>query len=173
MGIPQAILTVPILATFVIYLAHFVVLYRLRVSTTKTQVATSAVVAMSVQFTVAKAVWDGLIKDHLGFNRTAKGGAGKKPREFQAFWEAILAGLLVAAAFAVWSTNWHRVLELDLYAAVLAVQSLPFLAAVGVALLEGSRLNELALWSRLHQRLVGALPALGALSSPRRNRVMP
>ena len=50
---------------------------------------------------VARAVGDGLIKDHLPFARTAKGGRGKKPGEFQAFWETVLGGLLVLGA-ALW-----------------------------------------------------------------------
>ncbi len=51
--------------------------------------------AMSVQWTVARAVGFGLIKDHLPFVRTSKGGL-RRSTDFHAFWEAVLAGLLIA-----------------------------------------------------------------------------
>ena len=43
--------------------------------------------------------------------------------------------------------------EIDLFALVLAVQSLPFLASVALAALEGSRVNDFAFWHGLEARL--------------------
>jgi len=73
--------------------------------------------------------------------------------DFQAFWEAVIGGLLVASAIFLHATNWELVREIDLFALALAVQSLPFLASVALAVLEGSRLNNFAFWHGLEARL--------------------
>jgi cellulose synthase/poly-beta-1,6-N-acetylglucosamine synthase-like glycosyltransferase len=151
-AIPDRILTIPIMAIFAVTLIHFVSLYLLRVSIPGTQMFGSVFAAMSVQWTIARAVAFGLVKDHLPFVRTAKGGWGGKGEDFPAFWEAVIGALLIASAIYLHATNWERVREIDLYALVLAVQSLPFLAAVALAALEGSRLNDLAFWRGLEAR---------------------
>jgi exo-beta-1,3-glucanase (GH17 family)/cellulose synthase/poly-beta-1,6-N-acetylglucosamine synthase-like glycosyltransferase len=145
-AIPDKILTVPILSAFVVTLAHFVLLYRRRVKIPRAQMAGAVIAAMSVQWTVARAVACGLWKESLPFMRTAKGGMTRKGPDFPAFWEAILAMLLLTGAVAVVTTNYKQIHEVNIFAAVLAVQSLPFLAAVGMAALDGSRFNELAYW---------------------------
>ena len=157
-AIPDKILTIPIIAAFAVSLVHFITLYRLRVPIRKRQTASAMVAAMSVQWTVARAVGDGLIKDHLPFARTAKGGRGKKPREFQAFWEALVGGLLVAGAGLLIATNTKQIHEITIFAAVLLLQSLPFLSAAGMAAIEGSRLNEFAYWKALENRLLVLWP---------------
>jgi exo-beta-1,3-glucanase (GH17 family)/cellulose synthase/poly-beta-1,6-N-acetylglucosamine synthase-like glycosyltransferase len=148
-AIPDKVLTVPILAAFVVSMVHFVALYRLRVAIPGGQTFGAVFAAMSVQWTVARAVASGLVKDHLPFVRTAKGGAAKRSADFPAFWEAVIAGLLIASAIFLHATNWERVREIDLFALVLVVQSLPFLASVALAVLESSRANDLAAWRRL------------------------
>src|SRR6185369_12177312 len=74
-AIPDKILTLPIIAAFAVSVAHFVALYRLRVPIPVGQTIAAAFAAMALQWTVARAIGDGLIKDHLPFARTAKGGA--------------------------------------------------------------------------------------------------
>jgi cellulose synthase/poly-beta-1,6-N-acetylglucosamine synthase-like glycosyltransferase/exo-beta-1,3-glucanase (GH17 family) len=158
-AIPDRILTVPILASFALSLLHFLAVYRLRVSIRPGQMLGSMVAAMSVQWTVAKAVCDGLIKDHLPFVRTAKGGGGRRRGyEFQAFWEAVLGGLLIAGAILLIATNEQHVREIYIFAGVLMVQSLPFLSAVVIAVGESSRLNDFAFWRGLEGRLGELLP---------------
>jgi hypothetical protein len=56
------------------------------------------------------------------------------------------------------STNNKQIVELNILAAVLVVQSLPFAAAVAIAALEGSRLNEFAYWRRVEAKVVETLP---------------
>jgi hypothetical protein len=150
-AVPDRILTVPIIAAFVISMAHFVTLYRMRVNIGAGQMAISAIAAMSVQWTVARAVAMGMIKDHLPFVRTDKGGAGKARigADFHAFWESILAGLLILGAVILVQTNIKEVREINIFAAVLIIQSLPFIAAVAIALLERSRLNDFATWREI------------------------
>jgi exo-beta-1,3-glucanase (GH17 family)/glycosyltransferase involved in cell wall biosynthesis len=152
-AVPDRILTVPIIASFAVSLVHFIALYRLRVRGGKGQLAASVFAAMSVQWTVARAVGFGLIKDHLPFVRTAKGGL-RRSTDFHAFWEAVMAGLLILGALVLHATNIKEVREIDIFAVVLLVQSLPFIAAVGMAVFERTRLNDFAYLHRLEGRVV-------------------
>ena len=58
-AIPDKILTLPIIASFVVSLVHFVVLYRLRVPVKWGQMLGAMIAAMSVQWTVSRAVANG------------------------------------------------------------------------------------------------------------------
>src|SRR4029453_9156196 len=94
----------------------------------------------------------GLIKERLPFLRTAKGGSVRATC-FAAFWEGILAALLVLSAVILVATNRFDIREINLFALVLVVQSLPFMAALTIAALETSRANEFAAWRSLETRL--------------------
>jgi hypothetical protein len=168
-GIPDKILTIPIFVTFGVAVAHFFWLYRLRVRISHGQMLGAVFAAMGLQWTVARAVGFGLIKDGLPFVRTAKGGPARRSADFPAFWEALIGGLLVASAVYLHATNWDLVREIDLFALALGIQSLPFLAAVALAVLEGSRLNNFAFWQGLEARLGQMLtrrPAETTISAP-------
>jgi exo-beta-1,3-glucanase (GH17 family)/cellulose synthase/poly-beta-1,6-N-acetylglucosamine synthase-like glycosyltransferase len=146
-AIPDRILTLPIIAAFVVSLLHFVILYRLRVPVKWGQMLGAMVAAMSVQWTVSRAVANGLITEHLAFARTSKGGLSRMSIEFQAFWEALIGVLLlVGAAVLVVTNSFKEVREIYIFAAVLVLESLPFLSAVAIAILEGSRINSFAFW---------------------------
>ena len=121
--------------------------------------------AMSVQWTVARAVGVGVCQGHLPFMRTAKGGMTRKGPDFPAFWEAVLAALLLIGAVIVLATNYKQIHEINIFALVLVVQSLPFLAAVAIAALEGSRFNEFAYWRRVEAKIAGALPGSAAAAA--------
>ena len=151
-AVPDRILTLPIIASFTVSLMHFVTLYRLRVRSGSGQLTGSVFAAMSVQWTVARAVGFGLIKDHLPFVRTSKGGL-RRSTDFHAFWEAVLAGLLILGAVVLVATNIKGVREINIFAVVLLVQSLPFLAAVALALIERTPLNDFAYWRTLEARV--------------------
>jgi exo-beta-1,3-glucanase (GH17 family)/cellulose synthase/poly-beta-1,6-N-acetylglucosamine synthase-like glycosyltransferase len=151
-AVPDRILTIPILAAFAVSFAHFVTLYRLRVRTSTGGMLGSVFAAMSVQWTVARAVGFGLIKDHLPFVRTAKGGQ-RREGDFHAFWEAVLAGLLISGAAILLATNYKEIHEINIFAFVLLVQSLPFVAAVGLAVVERTRLNEFGYWRTIDARV--------------------
>jgi hypothetical protein len=47
---------------------------------------------------------------------------------------------------------------------VLVVQSLPFAATVGLAALDGSRINDFAFWRGVEARLMALLPQRGAVA---------
>ena len=163
-AIPDKILTIPILAAFVVTLAHFISLYRLRVAVPPAQMVGAVIAAMSVQWTVARAVGCGVWKETLPFMRTAKGGATSKGADFPAFWEAVLGALLLIGAVVVVATNYKQIRELNIFAAVLVVQSLPFLAAVAMAVLEGSRFNEFAYWRSVEAKVAVQLPQPAAVA---------
>jgi exo-beta-1,3-glucanase (GH17 family)/cellulose synthase/poly-beta-1,6-N-acetylglucosamine synthase-like glycosyltransferase len=148
-AVPEAVLTVPVLATFAVTLLHFMLLYRVRVQAPLLASIGAAMSAMALQFTVSRAVAEGVIRDGLPFMRTAKGGSSGPAQAFPAFWEGMLGGLLLLGALTLYLTNVNQVREISIFSAVLLVQSLPFLAAVGLALIERSPLNELATWRRL------------------------
>jgi len=147
-AVPEAVLTLPVLATFAVMLLHFMVLYRTRVRAPIFASLGAALSAMALQLTVGRAVADGVIRDELPFVRTAKGGASRWSQSFPAFWEAVLGSLLVIGSLTLHLTNEQRVHEISIFSAVLLVQSLPFLAAVGIALIERSPLNAFATWRR-------------------------
>ena len=154
-AVPDRILTVPIVAAFAVSMAHFVTLYRLRVKTGHGQMWIAAIAAMSVQWTVARAVAIGMVKDHLPFVRTAKGGkiGGRRHTDFHAFWEAVLAALLIGGAVVLVVTNIKEVHEINIFAGVLVIQSLPFISAVVIALIERSKLNDFATWAAINTSL--------------------
>jgi hypothetical protein len=162
-AIPDKILTLPIVAAFAVSLWHFGTLYRRRVPISGGQTLIAAIAAMSLQWTVAKAMFDGLVKDHMPFARTAKGGR-ERGQSFQAFWETIIGVLLLVGAAVLVRTNYHQVREINIFAGVLVLQSLPFLSATTMALLESSRFNEFAYWSDLKFRLAGLRPGRARLA---------
>ena len=96
---------------------------------------------MSVQWTVASAAFKAaLTARKYYFHRTRKGGGGIVHARFTAKPEAALGALLVAGGITVFTTNFYRLVEIDLFAAILIIQSLPFLSAVALA--EFERLSE-------------------------------
>ncbi len=175
-AIPDKILTIPILAAFVVAFSHFVALYRLRVAIPLSQMAGATFAAMSVQWTVARAVGFGILTESLPFTRTAKGGTTAKGPDFPAFWEAVLAALLLLGAAVLVMTNYKQIHEINIFALVLVVQSLPFLAAVALGAIEGSRFNEFAFWRAVEAKVLGRLPrptpaADAPVQVPTENRV--
>jgi len=173
-AIPDKILTLPIIASFLVSLIHFVSMYRARVAIKWGQMLSAMVAAMSVQWTVSRAVAQGLITEHLPFARTSKGGLSRMSIEFQAFWEAVIGVLLlIGAAVLIVTNNTKQIREIYIFAAVLVLQSLPFLAAVAIAILESSRINSFEFWRYTTIRtaeLIGlrpvALPHVGSQSEP-------
>ncbi len=160
-AVPDRILTIPIIAAFTVSLAHFLALYRLRVRANAAQMIGSVFAAMAVQWTVARAVSFGLVKDHLPFVRTAKGGT-RKGGDFHAFWEAVLAALLIGGAITLHMMNYKEVREIDIFALVLLVQSLPFIAAAALAAMERTPLNDFATWQAIETRFAELLPKRAA-----------
>ena len=157
------------------------VLYRLRVPVKWGQMLGAMIAAMSVQWTVCRAVAQGLITEHLPFARTSKGGLSRMSIEFQAFWEAVIGVLLLLGAVVLIATNSSKqVREIYIFAGVLVLESLPFLSAVAIAILENSRANEFSFWRNTGVRtaeLIGlrpvAIPTVVSPSQPVASEIHP
>ena len=97
-AVPDRILTVPIIASFVVSMAHFVTLYRLRVQTGKGQMVDRRdcrhVGAMDGGARGRASAWSRTTCPSCAPPKAAP--AGRRRTDFHAFWEAILAGLLIA-----------------------------------------------------------------------------
>jgi cellulose synthase/poly-beta-1,6-N-acetylglucosamine synthase-like glycosyltransferase/exo-beta-1,3-glucanase (GH17 family) len=147
-AIPDALLTLPIFSAFLVSLIHFVCSYRLRVAVPYRQMLGAMVVFMSVQWTVASAAFKAALPAHSSyFHRTRKGSGVSIHTRFTAMPEAVIGTLLVAGSITVFATNFYRFFETDLFAAILLIQSLPFLSAVALTWLErvsDGRLNKMA-----------------------------
>jgi glucan 1,3-beta-glucosidase len=174
-AIPDKILTLPIIGAFIVSLVHFLSMYRLRVAIKPGQMLGAMIAAMSVQWTVSRAVAQGLITEHIAFARTSKGGLSRMSIEFQAFWEAVIGVLLlIGAGVLIASNSYKQITEIYVYAAVLVLQSLPFLAAVAIATLELSRINSFQFWRDSAVRaaeLIGLRPV--ALPTPASSQAIP
>ena len=160
-AIPDRILTLPIVASFVVSAAHFLI----------------AVPAAGAGYLRADA-GRGVCR-HVGAMDGGAGG-GHRPdqgapavpahrqrrlsrqgSDFPAFWEAVIGGLLLVGAAVLVVTNDKQVREINIFAGVLVLQSLPFLAAVAIAVLENSRLNAFTFWRETGIRtaeLIGLRP---------------
>ena len=57
-------------------------------------------------------------------------------------------------------TNYKEVREINIFALVLVVQSLPFIAAVGLAVIERTQLNDFAYWRNVEARITRLIPVL-------------
>ncbi|HEX7927956.1 MAG TPA: glycosyl transferase, partial [bacterium] len=139
--VPAVPFTVPILAMFGVNLMHCALLYTLRVRIPPSHVVGAALASMSLQLTVARAVAKGLFKGRLTFLRTEKGGLAKLlaapgPRRGVLGAEGWIGLALAASAAAIWLSNERGSVELNLFAATMAVQCLPFLSAPAMVLLE-------------------------------------
>src|SRR5690606_12973308 len=84
--------------------------------------------------------------------------------DFHASWELAIATGLLLGALALYMTNYKEVREIYIFAGVLVIQALPFIAAVLIALFERSRLNDFAV-------LGGYRTAIGDLVTRRRARI--
>jgi cellulose synthase/poly-beta-1,6-N-acetylglucosamine synthase-like glycosyltransferase/exo-beta-1,3-glucanase (GH17 family) len=135
--IPDMLLTLPILAAFFVSLIHFVSSYRLRVGVPYRQMLGAMVVFMSVQWTVASAAFQAALPASRNyFHRTRKGKGAIVGTRIMTMPETVIGGLLIVGSITVFVTNFYRFLEIDLFAAILLIQSLPFLSAVILVWLE-------------------------------------
>jgi exo-beta-1,3-glucanase (GH17 family)/cellulose synthase/poly-beta-1,6-N-acetylglucosamine synthase-like glycosyltransferase len=154
LAIPDTILTLPTIIAFALSLLHFSIVYRLRVAAPLRSMSGALFAAMSVQWTIARAVAHALTgRDQRQFHRTAKGGDRGGRTAFSASWEAALGGMLVVGATIVSVTNYDQIRENYFFAAALFVQSLPFLSAAAIAMLERSWIDRSRCWEGLEIRI--------------------
>ena len=146
-ALPDALLTLPILAAFLVSLIHFACSYQLRVAVPYRQMLGAMVVFMSVQWTVASAAFKAALPARSNqFHRTRKGGSATLQAPSSATPETVLGALLVAGSITIYATNFYRFFETDLFATILLIQSLPFLSAVALVWLERVRDRKAKKW---------------------------
>jgi len=134
---PAVALTVPVLTAVFVNIVHAWMLYSRRVQIPKKQIIGAALAAMSLQFTVSKAVVEGMIRDGLAFKRTEKGGLVKKKKaDRPAQTETIMGILLLSGAVWLWMANKFDVYEQNLFALTVLIQSIPFLCTTAMSLIE-------------------------------------
>ena len=145
--LPPIPFTLPIIASFLAGLLHCFLLYGTRVRIGPKAIAGAALAAASLQWTVARAVYDGLRYDNLPFRRTDKGAAtvgtgllgavsSLRQRLKQVATETWLGCALVLGSLIVFAANTTAVFEIKLFATTLMIQSVPFLATTAMNYLE-------------------------------------
>ncbi len=141
---PLIILSAVPLAFFVFKIAKMFYLYRNRVKATITQTLASALAGLSLSHTIAKAIVYGFMTRNLPFFRTPKMVEGK------VFWYALQSareeGLILLAfllsVYGIVTVQGSETPDVLVWIMVLLVQSIPYLAAVLMALVSAfSRLS--------------------------------
>jgi hypothetical protein len=135
--IPTIPLTIPIITAFIVNILHTFILYRMKVKATLKNTLLSSIASMSLQLIIFKAVYDGFVKDGLPFKRTQKGGKAKKNSTNPIFYETILAILLVLSFIGLLIANMKSgITEIYVFAATLLIQSIPYISAIVMRILE-------------------------------------
>lgn len=157
---PLIILSTVPLAFFVFKIAKMFYLYRSRVGATVTQTMASALAGLSLSHTIAKAIFFGFVTRRLPFFRTPK---KIKNRPFWSSLQAareeglILAALLLAA-YGVIRQQGSGTPDVLVWVMVLLVQSIPYLAAVLMAIISA--------FSQLPVRLIDTITAPPPAAAP-------
>lgn len=126
-SVPSMLLTVPLAISTLLQTVHFHTTYAYRTNIPLSNRVGASLLALSLQSTVAKAVFEALILRHMPFVRTTKGkrsGNGTMP-----WFDMVIATGLVIACYLLVTNNWDNVVEIYCFAAVVAIQSFPFIAA--------------------------------------------
>ena len=135
---PMIILSAVPLAFFVFKMAKMFYLYRSRIKATINQTLASAVAGLALSHTISKAILFGMVSKSLPFFRTPKKAEGRP------FWYALQSAReegMIAMALLLAAIILIRVQDVDpppdtlVWIVVLLVQSIPYLAAVLMAII--------------------------------------
>lgn len=132
---PPAVFLVPTLSVFVFKIVAGLWLYHARVKCGWRDRLSAAVAGMALSHAVARAMWQGMFTSGKPFLRTPK--CADKPAAMQAFLMAreemgLLFALLASALMVLWQFDISNH-NADLWAGMLLVQTLPYWAALIVA----------------------------------------
>ena len=125
------------LSMFAFRICKLVFLYRARVRATVGQTFGAAIAGLALTHVVGRAVLAGLLGRQHAFERTPKLGAphGLRAALLAAREESALALALIGAAFAVGATQPLAGVDVHLWRAVLLTQSVPYVAALVLSLI--------------------------------------
>jgi cellulose synthase/poly-beta-1,6-N-acetylglucosamine synthase-like glycosyltransferase len=138
-----------VLFTFKVTKSFF--LYRRRVAATLRQSLAASIAGLALSHTIARAVWTGFTTHRLGFFRTPK--LAQAPALIRAALDVreellILLALWLASALVLMRDDAYM-LDVRIWALVVVVQSIPYLATLVVSLISA--------WRRLPARVVGTM----------------
>jgi cellulose synthase/poly-beta-1,6-N-acetylglucosamine synthase-like glycosyltransferase len=132
---PLTAFLVPTLGMFIFKVAHALVLYKTQVQCGLWERLGAAMAGMSLTHTIARAVWQGMFISSKPFFRTPKGE--NKPALIRALlmaWEELQMLSLLWLAILATYVRYGDQSEALVWMLVLAAQSMPYLAALGVSL---------------------------------------
>jgi cellulose synthase/poly-beta-1,6-N-acetylglucosamine synthase-like glycosyltransferase/exo-beta-1,3-glucanase (GH17 family) len=157
MGLPPAEFIAPTIGIFVFKLVYSFGLYANRVNCTFRQSIGASLAGLALTYTVGRAVIYGLATSRLPFMRTPKMDerATLGMALGMARGELVLTVLLWLAAILLWMTNGVLDPEARLWSVFMVVQSLPFVAAVLVSVVNAAE-------QMRHERAVFEAPAAPA-----------
>jgi len=133
---PLSIFVMPTVGVFVAKLVHHLVLYSTRVKCNMRQRVGAAIAGMGLTYSIGRAIWQGIFTKSIPFLRTPK--MADKATWTHAFLMArdetiLMLSQWASAALILSVKGWHD-LDARLWALVLMVQSLPYLAALLTAM---------------------------------------
>ena len=161
---PMIILSAVPLAFFVFKIAKMFYLYRSRVKATISQTLASALAGLALSHTISKAILFGMVTKSLPFFRTPKKAEGRR------FWYALQSAReegMIALALLFAGFTLARAQDVDpppdtiVWIVVLLVQSIPYLAAVAMAIISA--------FARMPSKLISTITAPPA-SGPARSQ---
>ena len=151
---PHVVFAVLPLALFVFKMAKMFFLYRLRVAASLRQSLAAGLAGLALSHVIARAMLTGFVTRRIGFFRTPK--RAKSNTVWHALLDSreealFLAALLLAVLGVLWRPDGDM-FDIQVWALVLAVQSVSYAAAVVVAMISGM--------PRLPASLIGAMGRL-------------
>jgi exo-beta-1,3-glucanase (GH17 family)/cellulose synthase/poly-beta-1,6-N-acetylglucosamine synthase-like glycosyltransferase len=134
---PLVIFSVLPLSLFAFKVGKLFYLYRTRVGSSLIQTMAAAIAGLGLSHTIAKAVWAGIFTRNKPFFRTPKMARASVLLKSLAVSaeEILLAGALLSAAVAIGMLQKLDTLDMTLWVVVLAIQSMPYVATLLVALI--------------------------------------
>ena len=130
-SLPLQLFLIPVLGFFTARALFGIVLYRVRVPCSWSDTLRAAIASMGLSHAIARGVLKGLVTAEHPFTRTAKSRRLRfRPGAFTAVREEmLLACALLLSVFGVLAEYGTTSLEANLWMAILAAQSLPYLSA--------------------------------------------
>jgi len=164
---PLMMFSVLPLSLFTFKVVKLVHLYRGHVGASWRQTLAAAVAGLALAHTIGIAVLKGLVTRNEPFFRTPKVAESARLRAAlaSARTELALAFALLAAAIAVARLPVATGPDLTAWIAMLAVQAIPYLSAVVVALLAALPVPAAIVGTTYHEPETTAAPAAGAIES--------
>jgi len=136
---PHIVFAILPLALFVFKLVKMLTLYRQRLAASLIQSVAAGLCGLALSHTISRAILAGFITRHIGFFRTPKcARTHRLVRALQDAREELL--ILVALGLSAWAVLQRpdgAMLDIRVWSLVLAVQGIPYAAAVLVSLISG------------------------------------